>query len=131
MSRRQTKTDIDVGGSDVASVPDVEQLVLVAKALADANRLRMLKAMAAGRTCCALAPAPSKSLRGEGEPDGICVCEFQEQFGLGQSKVSYHLHVLKDAGLVREEARGKWTFYSPERRNLSDALEALHDWLAP
>ena len=36
---------------------------------------------------------------------GICVCEFQEQFGLGQSKVSYHLRVLKEAGLVNDGER--------------------------
>ena len=50
----------------------------------------------------------------EGE-EGICVCEFEEHFGMGQSKVSYHMKKLKDAGLVREERRGKWAFYSLDR----------------
>jgi ArsR family transcriptional regulator len=31
---------------------------------------------------------------------------------MGQSKVSYHMKKLKDAGLVREDKRGRWSFYS-------------------
>ena len=34
---------------------------------------------------------------------------------MGQSKVSYHIRKLKDAGLVKEEKRGKWSFYSLDR----------------
>jgi ArsR family transcriptional regulator len=30
---------------------------------------------------------------------------------MGQSRVSYHMRKLKDAGLVREERRSKWSFY--------------------
>jgi DNA-binding transcriptional ArsR family regulator len=37
----------------------------------------------------------------------ICICEFEDQFGMGQSKISYHMRKLKDAGLVREERRGR------------------------
>ena len=58
-------------------------------------------------------------------PEGICVCEFQEQFGLAQSKASYHLRVLKDAGLVTEETRGKWSFYAVDRERLAAALRDL------
>jgi ArsR family transcriptional regulator len=32
-----------------------------------------------------------------------------------QSKVSYHMKKLREAGLVREEKRGKWSFYSVDR----------------
>ena len=53
-------------------------------------------------------PEPaSRGVPGSGDPRGICVCEFQEQFGLGQSKVSYHLRVLKEAGLMSAETPGK------------------------
>ncbi len=61
---------------------------------------------------------------GAGDPSGLCVCEFQEQFGLAQSKASYHLRVLKDAGLVVEETRGKWTFYSVNSE-VADTLRAF------
>jgi DNA-binding transcriptional ArsR family regulator len=60
---------------------------------------------------------------------GICVCEFEDYFGMGQSRISYHMRKLKDAGLVREERRGKWSFYSLERetagRLLAEAGQAL------
>jgi ArsR family transcriptional regulator len=62
---------------------------------------------------------------GAGDPEGICVCEFQEQFGLAQSKASYHLRVLKDAGLVTEETRGKWSFYAVDSDRLAEALREL------
>ena len=62
---------------------------------------------------------------GSGDPEGLCVCEFQEQFGLAQSKASYHLRVLKDAGLVKEETRGKWTFYAVDGERMLAALRDL------
>ena len=41
---------------------------------------------------------------------------------MGQSKVSYHMKKLKDAGLVREERRGKWSFYSLDREAAGERL---------
>jgi ArsR family transcriptional regulator, arsenate/arsenite/antimonite-responsive transcriptional repressor len=41
---------------------------------------------------------------------------------MGQSKASYHIGMLKEAGLVREERRGKWSFYSPNREAASQLL---------
>jgi ArsR family transcriptional regulator len=46
---------------------------------------------------------------------GVCVCEFEDYFGMGQSKVSYHVRKLKEAGIIREERRGRWSFYSLDR----------------
>lgn len=40
-----------------------------------------------------------------------CVCDLEALLGLPQSKVSYHLAVLRDAGLVVGEQRGKNSFY--------------------
>ena len=96
----------------------VERLVALGRALSDPIRVRMLGMMAEGRSCCDLPDlgAPVD----EGSP-GICVCEFEDYFGMGQSKVSYHVRKLKDAGLVHEEKRGKWSFYSLDR----DAAQAL------
>ncbi len=60
---------------------------------------------------------------------GICVCEFEDYYRIGQSKVSYHLGKLKEAGLVREERRGKWSFYSVDgdsaRQLLAEAAGQL------
>jgi ArsR family transcriptional regulator len=97
----------------------VERLVALGRALSDPIRVRMLGMMAEGRSCCDLPDlgAPVD----EGSP-GICVCEFEDYFGMGQSKVSYHVRKLKEAGLVREEKRGKWSFYSLDGESAADLL---------
>jgi ArsR family transcriptional regulator, arsenate/arsenite/antimonite-responsive transcriptional repressor len=104
---------------------DVTQLARVAKALSDPIRLKMIGMLAEGRGCCELPDLCTRNVPGPGTPAGICVCEFQEQFELGQSRTSYHLRVLKDAGLVTEEMRGKWTFYELDRGALAAALHLL------
>jgi ArsR family transcriptional regulator, arsenate/arsenite/antimonite-responsive transcriptional repressor len=101
------------------------RLARVAKALSDPIRLGMLDVMTQGRGCCGLIDPVARGVPGAGDPEGICVCEFQEQFGLAQSKASYHLRVLKDAGLVTEETRGKWSFYAVDREHLAAALGEL------
>lgn len=104
---------------------DLAQLARIGKALSDPIRLRMLRLLAQGRDRCALPEICTRDLPGTGTPAGICVCEFQQQFGLGQSRASYHLRVLKDAGLVTEEARGKWTFYELDRAAFAVAIAVL------
>lgn len=100
---------------------DTTRLAAVAKALSDPIRLRMLRLMAQASTCCR--PAAGQA------PEGVCVCEFQELYGLGQSKVSYHVKVLRDAGLVRETRRGKWSFYSIDQDAAATAIAALGEQL--
>ncbi|SDP63039.1 MULTISPECIES: ArsR/SmtB family transcription factor [Halobacillus] len=41
-----------------------------------------------------------------------CVCEFVEVLQMSQPSVSQHLRKLRDAGLVKEQRRGQWIFYS-------------------
>ncbi|MCM8830416.1 MAG: metalloregulator ArsR/SmtB family transcription factor [Candidatus Omnitrophica bacterium] len=42
----------------------------------------------------------------------LCGCHLEWALGLTQAKVSRHLKVLKDAGLVKERREGLWVFYS-------------------
>jgi ArsR family transcriptional regulator, arsenate/arsenite/antimonite-responsive transcriptional repressor len=104
----------------------VEQLVALGRALSDAIRVRMLSMMADGRGCCDFSASGVPAEEGD---QGICVCEFEEHFGMGQSKVSYHMKKLKDAGLVHEERRGKWAFYSLDREAASGLLGEAADRL--
>jgi ArsR family transcriptional regulator, arsenate/arsenite/antimonite-responsive transcriptional repressor len=102
----------------------VARLVAFGRALSDPIRVRMLglmaEAMATGRNCCDL---PEREVpAAEDENPGICVCEFEDYFGMSQSKVSYHVRKLKEAGLVREEKRGKWSFYSLDGEAAGDLL---------
>jgi ArsR family transcriptional regulator len=82
----------------------------------------MLDVMTQGRGCCGTIDPAERGVPGSGDPEGLCVCELQERFGLAQSKASYHLRVLKEAGLVAEEVRGKWTFYAVDGERLAQAL---------
>jgi ArsR family transcriptional regulator, arsenate/arsenite/antimonite-responsive transcriptional repressor len=42
----------------------------------------------------------------------LCVCELCETLGVTQSKLSFHLKTLKEAGLVRSRQEGRWIYYS-------------------
>jgi ArsR family transcriptional regulator, arsenate/arsenite/antimonite-responsive transcriptional repressor len=114
------------GATDLLAEERVERLVALGHALSDPIRVRMLGMMAEGRGCCDL---PDLGVPVEEEDKGICVCEFEDYFGMGQSKVSYHMKKLKEAELVREERRGKWSFYSLDRQTAGALLGEAADHL--
>jgi ArsR family transcriptional regulator len=109
----------------VAREERVGRIAALGRALSDPIRVRMLGMMAdaaaSGRGCCDL---PDLGVPAEEGEAGICVCEFEDRFGMGQSKVSYHMRKLKEAGLVNEEQRGRWSFYSLD---VDAARGLLHD----
>lgn len=51
-----------------------------------------------------------------------CVCDLQPAEEIPQNKLSYHLKVLRDAGLVTSAKRGRWVDYTLAE----DALSRLH-----
>ena len=115
------------GAGDASDVARVGRLVALGGALSDPIRVRMLGMMAGGRGCCSL---PDCGVPAEDQDVGICVCEFEAYFGMGQSKVSYHMKKLREAGLVREEKRGRWSFYSLNRDSTKRLLAEATDHLA-
>ena len=52
-----------------------------------------------------------------------CVCDLQSELDAAQSRLSFHLRVLKDAGLVTDRREGRWSYYTI----VSDALTEVHD----
>ena len=42
----------------------------------------------------------------------VCVCDIEGAFDMIQSRVSRHLKLLKDAGFLKVDRRGRWAFYS-------------------
>jgi ArsR family transcriptional regulator len=42
----------------------------------------------------------------------VCLCNLIEPLGLAQATVSQHLKRLVEAGLVRRQERGKWSYFS-------------------
>ena len=57
-----------------------------------------------------------------------CVCELTEAMKTGQSRLSFHLKVLKDAGLVEDRREGRWMYYSLSAQAVEE-LEGLVDAL--
>jgi ArsR family transcriptional regulator len=58
----------------------------------------------------------------------MCVCDLEASFGMIQSRLSRHLKILKEAGFLRAERCGRWTYYSvrtPLDRFRSEALEEI------
>ena len=41
-----------------------------------------------------------------------CVCKIQEQIPIAGNLLSYHLKVLREAGLVSTSRRGRWVDYT-------------------
>jgi len=78
-------------------------------ALADPVRLRMVSMMLEA-------------------PEGTsCGCDLEGPLGLSQPTVSHHLKVLREAGLVEGERRGRWVHY----RVVEERLREIGDALAP
>jgi len=42
----------------------------------------------------------------------VCVCDIESAFNMIQSRISRHLKILKDAGFLRVERKGRWAYYS-------------------
>ncbi|MBR8829634.1 MAG: hypothetical protein N5P05_001416 [Chroococcopsis gigantea SAG 12.99] len=56
----------------------------------------------------------------------LCVCELCDHLGTSGSKLSFHLKILKEAGLVRSRQQGRWIYYS---LNLSQFL-VIEEYIA-
>ncbi len=54
-----------------------------------------------------------------------CVCDLMTHVGAAQSRLSYHLKVLKDAGLVTDRREGRWAYYTLQREVIEEALGTL------
>jgi ArsR family transcriptional regulator len=55
-----------------------------------------------------------------------CVCNLVDVIGGGQSRLSFHLRTLKDAGLVTDRREGRWVHYSLSPK----AFTMLHAFVA-
>jgi len=82
----------------------------LAKALADPNRLEILRLVAR-------------------QPGPLCACDIVGHVELSQPTVSHHLKILKDAGLLQASRSGLWMFYSVDP-GAADALAELTGVLA-
>ncbi len=42
----------------------------------------------------------------------VCVCDIENSFNMIQSRISRHLKILKEAGFLKVERKGRWAYYS-------------------
>jgi ArsR family transcriptional regulator len=54
-----------------------------------------------------------------------CVCELMADLDMAQSRLSWHLKTLSDAGIVTARREGRWNYYSLNRDALAEAGEYL------
>ena len=91
------------------SLDDAQDFARILKSVADPTRLRLVSLIAGH------------------EQQEACVCDLTEPVGLGQPTVSHHLKILVDAGVLRREKRGVWSYYALE----ASALNRISEFLAP
>ena len=85
-----------------ATLPQLDRATTWFHALSDATRLEIVVLLSHGERC---------------------VCELQDELDAAQSRLSFHLRVLKEAGLVTDRKEGRWMYYTIA----SDALAEVHD----
>jgi ArsR family transcriptional regulator len=79
-------------------------------ALADETRLRILEELADGERC---------------------VCDLTDALEAGQSRLSFHLKTLKEAGLVADRRQGRWIYYTVNPEALAEVREVASSIGAP
>ncbi len=85
---------------------DVEGTVRLFRALGDETRLRLLEQLRGGEQC---------------------VCDLTDELDTSQSRLSFHLKTLKDAGLVSDRRQGRWVYYAINPQALATLERVLVD----
>lgn len=76
---------------------DLEEQVMIMKALADETRLSIVKMLS---------------------KENLCACQLLEEFELSQATLSYHMKQLQVLGIVSGKKDRYWTRYSLEKESL-------------
>lgn len=89
------------------AAPSLRRTARLFHALSDETRLKILSRLRNGERC---------------------VCELMDAVDAAQSRLSFHLKALKDAGIVTDRREGRWNYYAiaPDaREDLTEALALL------
>ena len=82
--------------------PEIGNAARVFHALSDETRLEIVRLLSHGERC---------------------VCELQGALDAAQSRLSFHLKTLKDAGVVSDRREGRWVYYALNRDALDEVAE--------
>jgi ArsR family transcriptional regulator len=85
---------------------DVEATLRLFRALGDETRLRLLAQLHGGEQC---------------------VCDLTDELEASQSRLSFHLKTLKDAGLVTDRREGRWVYYAINPEAFATLDRVLND----
>jgi len=55
-----------------------------------------------------------------------CVCELTDALETSQSRLSFHLKVLKEAGIIKDRPEGRWIYYSIAPDVVEELEEMAH-----
>ena len=88
----------------LSAAPDRAQAARLFHALSDETRLAVLEMLRGGERC---------------------VCELQDALDAAQSRLSFHLRVLKQSGLVQDRKEGRWSYYSLVPETLGEAHDVV------
>jgi ArsR family transcriptional regulator len=92
------------------NIGDIElrEIIDIAKALSDANRVRALMLLTGGP---------------------LCVCQIIEMLGLAPSTTSKHMSILRQAGLVDADKQGRWMHYRLTGKDASQQVRKAIRWI--
>ena len=89
-----------------ATATDLSRAVELFHALSDETRLEIVQRLRSGERC---------------------VCDLTDLLEAAQSRLSFHLKVLKDAGLVLDRRDGRWVHYSLNTEAFAEVQDLLGD----
>ena len=111
MSGQQPRQGVtDLPSTTMVQPLNVSALAADLRVLADDTRLRILQFLASGEQC---------------------VCHITDMLGLSQPLASYHLSVLREAGLVRDRHDSRWVYYSTDWDRLQQISAGYGQLLDP
>lgn len=83
---------------------DVSRAVTLFHAMSDETRLEIILRLLSGEKC---------------------VCDLTDALDAAQSRLSFHLKVLKDADLVTDRRDGRWMYYTLNPETLNEVAELI------
>ena len=89
-----------------ATAPDLSRAVELFHALSDETRLSIVQRLRSGERC---------------------VCDLTDLLDAAQSRLSFHLKVLKAAGIVTDRKDGRWVHYALNTEVFEEVQELLGD----
>jgi ArsR family transcriptional regulator len=88
----------------LATELDVKRATTLFHALSDETRLEIIQMLLSGEKC---------------------VCDLTDSLDAAQSRLSFHLKTLKDAGIVTDRKAGRWVYYTLDRDAFGELEELV------